>query len=56
MPRYGKVEEMKWIEGPVGVSVFHEVNAYDDGEFVHIDMCLTETNAFSLHARGRRHP
>ncbi len=48
MPRYGKVEEMKWIEGPVGVSVFHEVNAYDDGEFVHIDMCLTETNAFSF--------
>ena len=48
MPRYGKVEEMKWIEGPVGVSVFHEVNAYDDGEFVHIDLCLTETNAFSF--------
>ncbi len=48
MPRYGKVEEMKWIEGPVGVSVFHEVNAYDDGDFVHIDLCLTETNAFSF--------
>jgi len=48
MPRYGKVEDMKWIEGPVGVSVFHEVNAYDDGDFVHIDMCLTETNAFSF--------
>nr|WP_166179526.1 carotenoid oxygenase family protein [Altererythrobacter segetis] len=48
MPRYGKVEEMIWIEGPVGVSVFHEVNAYDDGNLVHIDMCLTETNAFSF--------
>jgi carotenoid cleavage dioxygenase-like enzyme len=48
MPRYGKVEAMKWIEGPVGVSVFHEVNAYDDGNFVHIDLCLTETNAFSF--------
>jgi carotenoid cleavage dioxygenase len=46
MPRYGKVEEMKWIKGPVGVSAFHEVNAYDDGELVHIDICLTETNAF----------
>ena len=48
MPRYGKVEEMKWIKGPIGVSVFHEVNAYDDGDFVHIDLCLTETNAFSF--------
>ena len=48
MPRYGKVQEMKWIEGPVGVSVFHEVNAYDDGDLVHIDLCLTETNAFSF--------
>jgi len=46
MPRYGKVEEMKWIKGPPGVSVFHEVNAYDDGDLVHIDLCLTDTNAF----------
>ncbi len=46
MPRYGKVEEMKWIKGPVGVSAFHEVNAFDDGDLVHIDICLTETNAF----------
>ena len=46
MPRYGKVEEMRWIKGPPGVSVFHEVNAYDDGDLVHIDMCLTDTNAF----------
>ncbi len=48
MPRYGKVEEMKWIEGPLGVSVFHEVNAYDDGDLVHIDLCLTDTNAFAF--------
>jgi len=48
MPRYGKVEEMKWIRGPKGVSVFHEVNAYDDGDLVHIDMCITDTNAFSF--------
>ena len=48
MPRYGQVSEMKWIKGPPGVSVFHEVNAYDDGDLVHIDMCLTESNAFSF--------
>jgi carotenoid cleavage dioxygenase len=46
MPRYGKVEEMKWIKGPIGVSAFHEVNAFDDGALVHIDICLTNTNAF----------
>ncbi|MEO6153176.1 MAG: carotenoid oxygenase family protein [Croceibacterium sp.] len=48
MPRYGQVSEMKWIKGPPGVSVFHEVNAYDDGDLVHIDLCLTDTNAFSF--------
>lgn len=48
MPRYGDVSEMKWIEGPVGVSCFHEVNAYDDGDLVHIDLCLTNTNAFQF--------
>jgi carotenoid cleavage dioxygenase len=46
MPRYGKVTEMKWIKGPVGVSAFHEVNAYDDGDLVHLDICLTASNAF----------
>ncbi|MEO5705776.1 MAG: carotenoid oxygenase family protein [Alteraurantiacibacter sp.] len=46
MPRYGDVSEMIWIEGPVGVSCFHEVNAYDDGDLVHIDLCLTNSNAF----------
>jgi carotenoid cleavage dioxygenase-like enzyme len=48
MPRYGDVSEIRWIEGPVGVSVFHEVNAYDDGDLVHIDLCLTDTNAFAF--------
>ncbi len=48
MPRYGDVSEMVWIEGPVGVSCFHEVNAYDDGDLVHIDLCLTNTNAFAF--------
>jgi len=48
MPRYGDVSEIKWIEGPKGVSCFHEVNAYDDGKLVHIDLCLTNTNAFAF--------
>ncbi len=48
MPRYGDVSEMKWIEGPIGVSCFHEVNGFDDGDLVHIDLCLTDTNAFGF--------
>ena len=48
IPRYGDVSEMVWIEGPKGVSCFHEVNAFDDGDKVHIDLCLTETNAFGF--------
>ena len=48
MPRYGDVSEMKWIEGPIGVSCFHEVNGFDDGDLVHLDLCLTNTNAFAF--------
>jgi carotenoid cleavage dioxygenase len=46
MPRYGKVEEMRWFKGPKGVSVFHVANAFDDGDKVHVDLCISETNAF----------
>ena len=48
MKRYGNAKDIKWIEGPVGVSCFHEVNAYEDGDLVHIDLCLSDTNAFAF--------
>lgn len=56
MPRYGDVSEMKWIKGPVGVSSFHQVNGFDANEganeggadLVHLDLCLTNTNAFQF--------
>jgi carotenoid cleavage dioxygenase-like enzyme len=48
MPRYGKVSEMRWFKGPKGVSAFHLVNAYDAGDLVHLDLCLTDTNAFAF--------
>ncbi|WP_324699199.1 carotenoid oxygenase family protein [Novosphingobium sp. RL4] len=48
MPRYGKVDEMRWFKGPKGVSAFHLVNAFDDGDLVHLDICLTDTNAFAF--------
>jgi len=46
LPRHGKVEEMRWFKGPKGVSAFHIMNAYDDGDLVHLDLCLSDTNAF----------
>jgi carotenoid cleavage dioxygenase len=46
MPRYGNVNEMRWFKGPKGVSAFHFVNAFNEGDTVHIDICLTSTNAF----------
>ena len=47
VPRYGSVEEMRWFKGPPGLSVFHVMNAFDDGEgHVSIDMHVSDTNAF----------
>jgi carotenoid cleavage dioxygenase len=46
MPRYGSVDQMRWFKGPKGVSAFHMTNAFDDGDMVHMDQCLTDTNAF----------
>lgn len=46
MPRYGKVDEIRWFRGPRGVSAYHFVNAFDDGNLVHLDICLSNTNAF----------
>jgi carotenoid cleavage dioxygenase-like enzyme len=46
MPRYGSVDQMRWFKGPKGVSAFHMTNAFDDGNVVHMDQCLTDTNAF----------
>ena len=46
MPRYGKVEEMRWFKGPRGVFAFHLVNAFEDGGKVHVDICLSNTNPF----------
>ncbi|CAN5455796.1 carotenoid oxygenase family protein [soil metagenome] len=46
MPRYGKVDEMRWFKGPKGASAFHILNAFDEGDLVHLDICVAETNAF----------
>jgi carotenoid cleavage dioxygenase len=46
MPRYGKVSQMRWFKGPRGVSAFHMTNGFDEGDLVHFDACLTDTNGF----------
>ncbi|MET0290841.1 MAG: carotenoid oxygenase family protein [Steroidobacteraceae bacterium] len=46
MPRYGKVSELRWFKGPKGVSAYHMVNAFDEGDKIHVDLCLSATNAF----------
>jgi len=46
MPRSGSVKEMRWFKGPPGVHAYHVMNAFDDGDQVHLDLCLSETNAF----------
>lgn len=48
MPRYGKVEEMRWFKGRPGISAFHLVNAYEEGDLLHLDLCLSDTNAFGF--------
>ncbi|WP_321390730.1 carotenoid oxygenase family protein [Emcibacter sp.] len=46
MPRYGKVEDIRWFKGRQGVSCFHLINAFDEGDLIHMDLCLSDTNAF----------
>jgi carotenoid cleavage dioxygenase len=46
MPRYGKVEEMRWFKGPKGVFAFHYINAFDEGDLVHLDVSLADTQPF----------
>lgn len=44
MPRYGKGEDVRWFRGPNGVHSYHILNAYEDGDRIHLDMCMFNTN------------
>jgi carotenoid cleavage dioxygenase len=46
MPRKGAASEVRWFKGPPGVHAYHVMNAFDEGDQVHLDLCLSETNAF----------
>ncbi len=53
MPRYGDVGEMRWLQGPQGVSCFHMMNAFeDDAGRIQFDQCLSNVNAFPFIQRA----
>ena len=53
MPRYGKVAEMRWFRGPKGVSCYHMMNAFEDGDGrLQLDQCLSSVNAFPFIQRA----
>jgi len=45
MPRGGSVKEMRWFKGPPK-SFFHFVNAYSEGDKVHLDVCASNVVPF----------
>jgi carotenoid cleavage dioxygenase-like enzyme len=53
MPRYGSVTEMRWFQGPKGVSCYHMLNAFEDAEGrIQFDQCLSSVNAFPFIQRA----
>jgi carotenoid cleavage dioxygenase-like enzyme len=45
MPRNGNVSEMRWFEGPPCFS-YHIMNAFTQGNVVHLDLCVADINMF----------
>lgn len=53
MPRYGDVKDLRWYRGPEGVSSYHMMNAFEDGDgHIHFDQCLSRCNAFPFIQRA----
>jgi carotenoid cleavage dioxygenase len=44
MPRYGRVEDIRWFSGPLGVHSYHVMNAFAEGTKIHLDQALAVTN------------
>jgi carotenoid cleavage dioxygenase-like enzyme len=45
MPRGGSVKELRWFKGPAQC-FFHFLNAYSEGDKVHMDVCASDTIVF----------
>ena len=50
MPRDGDVSEMRWFRGPAAIS-FHFMNAFDEGDTVHLDFGVSEMAIFPFMQR-----
>jgi carotenoid cleavage dioxygenase len=46
MPRDASTKEMRWFTGPKGVSSYHFMNAFSEGEIVHMDFGVISSNPF----------
>jgi carotenoid cleavage dioxygenase-like enzyme len=47
VPRRGSSREVRWFKGPA-VSAGHMMNAFTDGDTVHLDLCLYDGNCFEF--------
>jgi len=45
VPRYGSAKDIRWFKGPA-TSAGHMMNAYREGQKVHLDVCLYQGNCF----------
>jgi carotenoid cleavage dioxygenase-like enzyme len=45
VPRHGKAEGARWFKGPA-LSAGHMLNAFEEGQSVHLDLCLYDGNCF----------
>ncbi len=55
VPRTGPVTDVIWVDAPPMWS-FHTLNAFDDGRFVHVDLCVAETAPLPRRAGGPPDP
>jgi carotenoid cleavage dioxygenase-like enzyme len=46
MPRDGSVDQMRWFTTSKGLSAFHFMNAYSEGDRIHIDFGKSSMNPF----------
>jgi carotenoid cleavage dioxygenase-like enzyme len=47
VPRHGSAHEVRWFRGPT-VSAGHMMNAFTEGDSVHLDLCLYDGNCFDF--------
>ncbi len=46
VPRHGDVSQVRWFKGPARWS-FHTLNAFEEGDRLHIDLTVSEINGFA---------